>query len=156
MSDTTPPRALRGQNSRPRSRGRPHEAPRPERLRRRPQGSFRLAPALNDFYKHDPRRARSRERDLGLRWRARDDSTYRAAWIADTGELYSVRHGNHADEARVTVLGRLDGGTLERALHGWREVCDSDEPGTYEWLQERARGFGMTRPDVVEPAPAAA
>ena len=146
MPPTTPPRA-RGARPASRAGGRPT---------RRPQGSFRLDPALNDFYKQNPRRARSRERDLGLRWRARDDSTYRAAWIADTGELYSVRHGSPTDSARVTVLARLDGRTLDRALHGWREVVDSDERGSYEWLQKRAEAVDATDPDVAEPASAAA
>jgi hypothetical protein len=146
MPPTTPPGA-RGARRLAGASGRPG---------RRPQGSFRLDPALNDFYKHDLRRSRSRERDLGLRWRARDDSTYRAAWIADTGELYSVRHGSPTDTARVTVLARLDDRTLDRALHGWREVVDSDERGSYEWLQERARAVDATNPDVAEPASAAA
>jgi hypothetical protein len=112
---------------------------------RRPQSRVRAAhelsadPALNDFYAEDPRRARSRERDLGLRWRARDRSTYRAAWIADTGELYTVRHGSPTETSRVTVLARVASDMLERALDGWREVCDRDEPGTYEWLLARAR-----------------
>jgi hypothetical protein len=144
MSLTTPPRT-RGARTVAGASGRPS---------RRPQGSFRLDPALNNFYKHDSRRARSRERDLGLRWRARDDSTYRAAWIADTGELYSVRHGSPTDTARVTVLARLDGQALDRALHGWREVVDSDERGSYEWLQERARTVDATNPRAAEPAAA--
>jgi hypothetical protein len=150
MPDPTSPRARRAH---PLSRTSRRERGRPSR---RPQGSFRLNPALNDFYKHDPRRARSRERDLGLRWRARDHSTYRAAWIEDTGELYSVRHGSPTEGARVTVLARLDGGTLDRTLHGWRAVCDSDEPGSYEWLQERARAVDAAGPDLAEPASAAA
>jgi hypothetical protein len=150
MSDPTSPRARRAHPLSRMSRG---ERGRPSR---RPQGSFRLNPALNDFYKRDPRRARSRERDLGLRWRARDHSTYRAAWIEDTGELYSVRHGSPAEGARVTVLARLDGGRLDHALHGWRAVCDSDEPGSYEWLQERARAVDAASPGFAEPSSAAA
>ena len=128
-------------------------SPRPNRRR---QGSFRFHPALNDFYKHDRRRARSRERDLGLRWRARDHSTYRAAWIEETGELYSVRHGNPAGDVRVTVLARLDGRTLDRALDCWREVCDSDRAGSYEWLLERAGAVDTTQRDVAEPTSAVA
>jgi hypothetical protein len=150
MSDPTSPRARRAHPLSRMSRG---ERGRPSR---RPQGSFRLNPALNDFYKRDPRRARSRERDLGLRWRARDHSTYRAAWIEDTGELYSVRHGSPAEGAGVTVLARLDGGRLDHALYGWRAVCDSDEPGSYEWLQERARAVDAASPGFAEPSSAAA
>jgi hypothetical protein len=114
----------------------------------------RLDPALSDFYGRHPRRARSRERDVGLRWRARDHSTYRAAWIADTGELYSVRHGALTEADRVTVLARLDAQALERALDGWRQVCDTGEPGSYEWLVERARDAGSA--SRTERLPAAA
>jgi hypothetical protein len=108
------------------------------RSRARAARALSVDPALNDFYAEDPRRARSRERDLGLRWRGLDKSTYRAAWVADTGELYTVRHGSSTDAGRVTVLARLGADRLERELDGWREVCDSGEPGTYEWLRARA------------------
>jgi hypothetical protein len=37
------------------------------------------------------------------------------------------------------VLARLGPEGLARALDGWREIVDSDEPGTYEWLRARAR-----------------
>jgi hypothetical protein len=52
-------------------------------------------PALRAFYAQDPRRGRSAEIDLGLRWRALDGSTYRAAWIESTRELYTIRRGRH-------------------------------------------------------------
>jgi hypothetical protein len=97
-----------------------------------------LDASLRSFYEEDAQRARSTERDLGLHWRARDGSSYRAAWVADTGELYSVRHGNSAADDRLAVLARVDGEALERELAGWHEVCGSDTPGTYEWLRERA------------------
>jgi SH3-like domain-containing protein len=38
----------------------------------------------------------------------------------------------------VTVLARLSARALDRALAGWRRICESDEPGSYEWLLERA------------------
>ena len=101
-----------------------------------------LDASLRSFYEDDKRRARSCERDLGLRWRARDGSSYRAAWVADTGELYSVRHGNSAADDRLAVLARVDGDALGRELAGWRDVCDSDKPGSYEWLRERAAAAG--------------
>lgn len=116
----------------------------------------RLDPALSDFYARSPRRARSRERDFGLQWRARDKSTYRAAWIAETGELYSVRHGGPTEADRVTLLARLDAPALERALDGWRQVCDTGEPGSYEWLQERARAADAGGVRLTERPPAAA
>jgi hypothetical protein len=101
-----------------------------------------LDASLRSFYGKDTRRARSSERDLGLHWRARDGFSYRAAWVAETGELYSVRHGDSAADDRLDVLARVDEETLERELAGWHEVCDSDEPGSYEWLRERAAAAG--------------
>jgi hypothetical protein len=98
--------------------------------------------SLCSFYEDDTRRARSSERDLGLRWRARDGSSYRAAWVVDTGELYSLRHGSTAADDRLVVLARVDEDTLERELAGWREVCESDRPDSYEWLRERAAAAG--------------
>ena len=97
-----------------------------------------LDASLRSFYRRDARRARSSERDLGLRWRDRGGSTYRAAWIEDTEELYAVRHGQMSEEDRVTVLARAGIEAIERELAGWREVLDSDEPGTYEWLRDHA------------------
>lgn len=94
---------------------------------------------LRAFYAADPRRGPSAERDFGLRWRNAQGTTYRAAWIADTGELYSVRHSGRAG-AEVTVLAQLRADALERALAGWRAICDSDRPGSYEWLLERVAG----------------
>lgn len=95
---------------------------------------------LRAFYAADPRRGASPERDFGLRWRSVHGTTYRAAWIADTEELYSVRRSGVTDEAEVTVLARLAPEAVERALAGWRRICDSGLPGSYEWLVERAAG----------------
>jgi hypothetical protein len=95
---------------------------------------------LRAFYAADPRRGPSAERDFGLSWRSAHGTTYRAAWIADTGELYSVRHSGATEEAEVTVLARLGAEALDRALAGWRRICDSNQPGSYEWLLERAAG----------------
>ncbi|HEY2600307.1 MAG TPA: hypothetical protein VGI67_02040 [Thermoleophilaceae bacterium] len=94
--------------------------------------------SLRSFYREDRRRARSSERDIGLHWRARDGESYRVAWVADTGELYAVRHGDSGADDRLFVLARVDAETLERDLAGWQDVCDSDAPGSYEWLRERA------------------
>ena len=142
MSDASPPRARGGAPA--------HSLSTPSH---RPP---RLDPALGDLYSRDPRRARSRERDLGLRWREHDKSTYRAAWIVDTGELYSVRHGGPTEPGRVTILARVDAATLEREFDGWREVCDTGEPGSYEWLRQRARAADVGSVPVSEPAPVAA
>jgi hypothetical protein len=93
---------------------------------------------IRAFYAADPRRARSAERDLGLTWRSAKGATYRAAWIVETGELYSVRHSGDTDQAEVRVLARIGSDALERALAGWRRICAASQPGSYEWLVERA------------------
>lgn len=97
--------------------------------------------ALSAFYRADRRRAKSPERDLGLRWRSAHGTTYRAAWIAATEEVYSVRHSGRRP-AEVRVLGRMAHEALERALGGWQHVCDCGRPGSYEWLLERMASAG--------------
>ena len=131
MAQTTPEFGARRDRRKPTRRSRP--AAHSQRW------TVGVDPALKDFYAEDPTRAESRELDLGLRWRGLDESTYRAAWIAGTGELYAVRHGSPSETSRVSVLARLGPEGLARALDGWREIVDSDEPGTYEWLRARAR-----------------
>lgn len=90
----------------------------------------------------DPIRRRSRERDLGLRWQAADGTTYRAAWIEETGELYAVEHlrvdrrGKRIG-GRVRILGRLPAAALDRTLRGWSEICG--QVASYEWLLGRLR-----------------
>ena len=50
--------------------------------------------SLSAFYRADPARVHSRERDVGLWWREdAQDPLHRAAWVSDTGELYLVRLG---------------------------------------------------------------
>ena len=96
-------------------------------------------PSLASFYKADTRRVRSRERDVGLWWR--DDvggPLHRAAWVAETGELYLVRLGPPdvgGGEVEVLAIVR-DRDSLERALAGWRERCG--ESRSLFWLRERA------------------
>ena len=97
-----------------------------------------MSAGLRAFYAANRGRGATEERDLGLRWRSAHGTTYRAAWIADTEELYSVRHGGEREPAEVTVLAHLGAEALDCALAGWRRVCDSDQPGSYEGLLERA------------------
>ncbi|HEY4280821.1 MAG TPA: hypothetical protein VGM91_21570 [Conexibacter sp.] len=97
-------------------------------------------PSLAELY-NDPRRLRSRELDLGLRWRARDGTTYRAAWIEETEELYAVQHLDHDGHGGcVRILGHLPARRLQWALRGWPEQCG--RPASYEWLCCRV---GMTK-----------
>jgi hypothetical protein len=95
---------------------------------------------LRAFYAADPRRGPSSERDLGLTWRSAHGTTYRAAWIADTEELYTVRHSGDTEEAEVRVVARIGAEALERALAGWRRIVAASQPGSYEWLIDRVRG----------------
>jgi hypothetical protein len=106
--------------------------------RAREHATRTMVAGLRAFYAADPRRSASAERDFGLRWRSTTGATYRAAWIADTEELYSVRHSGATESAEVAVLARVRAEVLERVLAGWRRICESDQPGSYEWLVERA------------------
>jgi len=117
---------------------------RPEPVRTDRHGRYR---SLSNFYLADARRIASRERDLGLWWRAgARGPMYRAAWVRDTGELYVARLGPAQDgTGQVDVLGRArDRNELEQALKGWRAVCG--RPDSITWLRERAAG--LAQPDT--------
>jgi hypothetical protein len=106
--------------------------------------SSELDAALRRFYSESPMRRWSAEVDVGLRWRGLDGSTYRAAWVVSTGEVYSVRHGDPADPDRVEVLAQLDVQELRGELREWLDACARDEPGSYEWLRDRAAAVHET------------
>jgi hypothetical protein len=116
------------------------------RLRPQPQRYRSLA----SFYSADPRRARSRELDVGLWWRERADGPlHRAAWVIDTGELYLVRLGP-VDEGggELEILARVNSHErLERALQGWRERCG--QPRSLAWLRQRASDLSASQPQPV-------
>ena len=92
---------------------------------------------LNAFYSADRRRLRLRERDVGLAWRGEDGTTFRAAWVQETGEVYLFRHGAPiAGGGRVDLLRRRFGlGELQRVLTGYRDVCG--RPGSLSWFLDR-------------------
>ena len=92
---------------------------------------------LNAFYSADRRRLRSRERDVGLAWRGDDGTSFRAAWVQETGEVYLFRHGAPtAGGGRVDLLERRFGiGELQTVLHGYRDVCG--RPGSLSWFFNR-------------------
>jgi hypothetical protein len=108
-----------------------------------PQLRLSLPPrygSLASFYAADPRRAASRELDVGLWWRDRADGPlHRAAWVSDTGELYLVRLGPLEEGGgEVEVLATLaEHVWLESVLEGWREQCGG--PRSLTWLRERLR-----------------
>ncbi|HEY2216874.1 MAG TPA: hypothetical protein VGH21_05220, partial [Solirubrobacteraceae bacterium] len=98
---------------------------------------------LQGFYAADPRRVRSRERDVGLWWRASADGPlHRAAWINDTGELYLVQLGDpEQGGGRVEVLSTVaEEDRLEQVLEGWRRRCG--EPQSLAWLRGRVARLG--------------
>ena len=99
-------------------------------------------PSLSSFYLADQRRVHSREEDVGLWWReGADGPMHRAAWVADTGELYLVQLGPAEDGGgRVEVLCVAAHDELERSLEGWREECGT--PDSLSWLRERAAAAG--------------
>jgi hypothetical protein len=95
--------------------------------------------SLADFYRADPSRLDSREVDVGLWWRQDPDGPlHRAAWVAQTGELYLVRLGAPSQGGgAVEVLARTDSrARLEEVLRGWQLHCG--EPRSLSWLRQRA------------------
>ena len=93
--------------------------------------------SLGAFYASDPARRGSRERDVGLFWRARNGSSFRAAWVRDTRELYLFQHalGVRGGGSVHLLAPTLDEAELERRLAGWQDVCGRD--GSLEWLLAR-------------------
>ena len=97
----------------------------------------RSFPSLEAFYSADARRRHSRERDVGLSWRAGDGSTFRAAWVQETGEVYLYKHGHPMEGGgRVNLLAdRFRLGDLQAALHGYGAVCG--RRGSLAWFLDR-------------------
>jgi hypothetical protein len=96
-------------------------------------------PSLNAFYDADRRRLHSRERDVGLIWRGGNGTSFRAAWVQETGEVYLCRHGHPVDGGgTVDVLARRFGlGELHAALSGYQAVCG--RPESLLWFLDRTR-----------------
>ena len=114
-------------------------------IQRAANGSYEEGYAsVLDFALDDPRRAPSREEDIGLRWLDADGRAHRAAWVEDTGELTLIQLGPPEDGGgHVEVLGVFaDRDGLDEALSGWRDECGA--PGSAEWLRERASIGALT------------
>jgi hypothetical protein len=96
--------------------------------------------SLDAFYAADVRRRHSRERDVGLFWRGDGRSTFRAAWVQETGEVYLCKHGDPSHGGgTVDVLARRYGlGELQTALRGYREVCG--RRGSLSWFLDHVAG----------------
>src|SRR3954447_8940849 len=105
--------------------------------------------SLGALYAADKRRDISREHDLGLWWLGDDwhAPRFRAAWVAQTGELYLMQHegtvgGGHVDV--VATASSLE--EMQGRLAGWRDVVG--EWGSVHWLRER---LGLVEPETEEP-----
>ena len=82
-------------------------------------------------------RLTSREIDFGVLWRDGADSSYRAAWIEETGELYVVQAGQPSiGGGHVEVLGVTDRVGVEAALEGWQ--TPAREHASVAWIRRRA------------------
>ena len=105
-------------------------------MRHRPEiagtfGSIEAVPTAAARPRH------SRERDVGLMWRGAAATSFRAAWVQETGEVYLCEHGHPADGGgTVSLLARRFGlGELHAALRGYAQVCG--RAGSLAWLLER-------------------
>jgi hypothetical protein len=93
--------------------------------------------SLGAFYAADKRRDISREHDVGLWWLGDDwhAPRFRAAWVAETGELYLMQHEGTPGGGRVDVVATGTLEELENRLEGWRDVVG--DWGSLRWLLER-------------------
>ena len=94
--------------------------------------------SLGAFYAADKRRDISREHDMGLWWLGDDwhAPRFRAAWVAQTGELYLMQHEGTPGGGRVDVVATASSlEEMEARLDGWRDVVG--EWGSVHWLRQR-------------------
>ena len=116
---------------------------------------------IEQFYDADPRRRPSTEVEFGTEWRDSLGVRYELNWIADTGELYTmrepvppewedpfggihVRSGDSAPTDGMTVSVIASVSTRERVeevLRGWEKAID--EQNSISWLVDRLRGSGL-------------
>lgn len=109
---------------------------------------------ISEFYDGDPRRRESPEVGFGDGWSTETDqhSTYRANWLAETGELYAVREPHpggliarfldqlgidQADVKQLTVeiLGTFpDEAAVQARLVDW--PAHMTKPNSLDWLRQ--------------------
>jgi hypothetical protein len=107
-----------------------------------PPGFRESYSSLAAFYAANPHRWPSREVDLGLRWQGAGRSTYRAAFVEATGELYVFEHQRPDGGGGMVFVherASADWGHA-RTFDGWELVCGED--GSFEWLVSRANEHG--------------
>ena len=104
-----------------------------------PEPIARTFLSLRAFYATDPTRRGSRERDIGLFWRSRRGTSFRAAWVRDTGELYLFQHalGGRGGGTVYLLQPTMAEAELDRRLAGWSDVCGRE--GSLEWLLDRVQ-----------------
>jgi hypothetical protein len=119
---------------------------------------------IEEFYDADPRRRPSTEVELGTEWKDALGVRYEVNWIADTGELYTmrepvppewedpfggvhVRTGDSAPTAGMTVavVAQIPARErLDQVLGGWEQAMDA--PNSVAWLVDRLRESGLAIP----------
>jgi hypothetical protein len=95
-------------------------------------------PSLAAFHAADPARGQSAEVDFGRPWRTvQYGPAYRAAWLPETGELFTVRLGSMpSGGGRVELLAHVpDLRELRHLLAGWQEACGGFD--SIRWLCAR-------------------
>jgi DNA-directed RNA polymerase subunit RPC12/RpoP len=101
-----------------------------------PDGDHTYA-SMEDFVRADLDRLSSREIDFGVLWRDGANTSYRAAWVEETGELYVVQAGQPSGGGgHVEVLGVTDRAGVEAALEGWQ--ARAEEHASIGWIRRRA------------------
>jgi hypothetical protein len=113
--------------------------------------------SLGAFYAADKRRDISREHDVGLWWLGDDwhAPRFRAAWVAETGELYLMQHEGTPGGGRLDVVATGTLEDIESRVEGWRDVVG--EWGSLRWLLERLApevpGHLLSAAGMVAPEP---
>lgn len=113
---------------------------------------------IEEFYAQDERRRASAEVEFGRDWKDAKGVRYELAWVADTGELYTMREpvvGVYEDPLGdiivdsedleglvVRLLGIVTSHErVEEILVGWPDAMS--EPEGVEWIVGRLKAAGV-------------